>query len=568
MTSTFAVLTLRRSEARERYSRLTAILLSMGLRQIGGSARHVVLVAPEAKCERFAAGTIVIGGLKGRHRRSSSTVDGGTGRAAERAARDLTGSAWGSYVALFDLDEDPAAMVDPSGAGTAYEIADDDLSLLCDHVTPSLVRLAGFDDTVDLDALWGCLFDPTTALQAKLLSAGQRLVPGRLHSLLGRRAPLTIWSPAMFPERRDDPEGRLRAALDVSLAGTGARRPLVQLSGGLDSSIVVGSLALLAPGTQAVTATSSAGDVEETQFARSAAAHAGVRLIEKPSPGYPDYRMFCDAPQIAHPYLHGLDDLFGLGVDEAAAKVGADLVVTGQGGDALFLNTASPVVAVDRRRSLGSRASWRSIVDDARRSRHTIWHHLLPAEMDRFRGARPPEYSMVPPWVAERTLSPRIQHSWIDDAAGLPPGKRLHVAMLANSQVYHSERPSPGPTPLYHPLLSQPMLEAALSLPAWVLASGPINRGLARRAFAARLPPDVARRGSKGAATTLYGRAAVANLAFLREHLIGGALAGAGLIDAQKLDVTLTTDHLFHGQHNHSLILLASCEAWLRAWRR
>jgi asparagine synthase (glutamine-hydrolysing) len=49
--------------------------------------------------------------------------------------------------------------------------------------------------------------------------------------------------------------------------------------------------------------------------------------------------------------------------------------------------------------------------------------------------------------------------------------------------------------------------------------------------------------------------------------MLGGALASCGIVDEQRLEHLLTPDHLFYSLHNHSLILLASCEAWLRAWR-
>lgn len=569
MTGTYAILTCLRSDAGPRVAGISDMLLSTGLRELRRSGRCIVFVSPAAQVQTTAAGVLVLGRLHERktQRRPVRGSDGE--RPAERAARSLTRTVWGEYVAFFDMEDDPHVMVDPSGAGRAYEMIDDGVSLVCDHVTPHVMDRSGFDRAVDLEALHGCLVDPTTALQAKVVRGVERLVPGRLYSLLERRPPVTIWSPSMIAERRDDPERRLRDALDEVLAGMVGERPLIQLSGGLDSSIVVGSLSLIRPMTQAMTATSAAGDAEETPYARSAAAHAGVRLIEKSSDGYPDYRTFCSAPQIAHPYLHGLDDLFGTDVEEAGMDAGADLVVTGQGGDATFFHPASPLVGVDRRRALGSWVAWRSLVDDARRSRSTVWHHLIPSELDRIRHAKPPIDSLVPPWLIGRDprLGPVPRHLWTSDARTMPPGKQLHVMLLANSQIFHSERPFPGAMPLHHPLLSQPVMEEALSIPVWMLATGPLNRGLARRAFASRIPADVARRRSKGEATAFYGRAAAKNLVFLREHLMGGALVASGIVDAGRIEEMLTPERLFYSPYNHSLILLASCEAWLRSWR-
>ncbi|RZL22318.1 MAG: hypothetical protein EOP64_08405 [Sphingomonas sp.] len=495
MNTRFVVVTTRRDHAVERACRIADHLKSHGLQEVRRSSRQIFLASPGASFEAFGPAITIFGTLYGRCTPPQGGPAHANGGTTERLARRLTNSSWGRYVAFFETDDDLGVMADPSGSGIGYEVADEEVSLLCDRVDPSLLRAAGLTGRVELNALHGCLIDPTTAIQAKFLRGVERLAPGRLHSLLGRHAPIAIWSPATVAERRDDPEDRLRASLDQTLSGPGCIRPLVQLSSGLDSSIIVSSLAAIAPMTRAMTATSAAGDVEETPHARSAAAHAGVPLIEKRSDALPDYRSFFDAPQIAHPYLHGLDDLFANSVEDAGSDMGADAVVTGQGGDALFFNSPSPLVAVDRRRALGSWVARRSLVDDARRSGSTIWHHLIPAELDRFRQTQIPSHTMVPP------------------------------------------------------------------------ASGSLNRGLARRAFASRIPVDVARRGSKGEATVLYGRAAVANLQFLRETLLGGVLASCGIVDEQRLEHLLTPDHLFYSLHNHSLILLASCEAWLRAWR-
>ncbi|TCP66167.1 asparagine synthase-related protein [Sphingomonas sp. PP-CE-1G-424] len=569
MNTRFVVVTTRRDHAVERACRIADHLKSHGLQEVRRSSRQIFLASPGASFEAFGPAITIFGTLYGRCTPPQGGPAGADGGTTERLARRLTNSSWGRYVAFFETDDDLGVMADPSGAGIGYEVADEEVSLLCDRVDPPLLRAAGFTGRVELNALHGCLIDPTTAIQAKFLRGVERLVPGRLYSLLGRHAPVAIWSPATVAERRDDPEDRLRANLDQTLSGLGCIRPLVQLSGGLDSSIVASSLAAIAPMTRAMTATSAAGDVEETPHARSAAAHAGVPLTEKRSDAFPNYRSFFDAPQIAHPYLHGLDDLFAHSVEDAGSDMGADAVVTGQGGDALFFHPPSPLVAVDRRRALGSWVAWRSLLDDARRSGSTIWHHLIPAELDRFRQTQIPSHTMVPPWVVRDRQSSTLNepHPWTADAWSLPPGKRLHIMMLANAQIFHSERPTPSQMPLHHPLLSQPMMEAAMSIPVWMLASGSLNRGLARRAFASRIPVDVARRGSKGEATVLYGRAAVANLQFLRETLLGGVLASCGIVDEQRLEHLLTPDHLFYSLHNHSLILLASCEAWLRAWR-
>lgn len=138
--------------------------------------------------------------------------------------------------------------------------------------------------------------------------------------------------------------------------------------------------------------------------------------------------------------------------------------------------------------------------------------------------------------------------------------------MLANSLVFHSGRALDLGRPLIHPLLSQPVVESALAIPTWRLATGRLDRGLARSIFADRLHPAVARRRSKGEAAAFYSRAATANLPYLRERLLDGALARAGIIDNAAMEKALTPEYLFHSLDYRALILHAACEAWLSAW--
>ena len=110
------------------------------------------------------------------------------------------------------------------------------------------------------------------------------------------------------------------------------------------------------------------------------------------------------------------------------------------------------------------------------------------------------------------------------------------------------------------------MVEAGLALSAVDLTWGGRDRAAARAAFADVLPPSILDRRSKGELGAYYGGAVAAHLDFLRDYLLGGALAEAGLIDP-GLEDRLTRDALlWRGGHSH-LLSLALTEAWVRRWR-
>ena len=120
--------------------------------------------------------------------------------------------------------------------------------------------------------------------------------------------------------------------------------------------------------------------------------------------------------------------------------------------------------------------------------------------------------------------------------------------------------------PCINPLLSQPVMEAGLARSSVDLTWGGRDRAAARAAFADTVPSVVLDRRSKGELGAYYGRAVAEHLPFLRDYLLGGALAEAGLIDP-SLDARLTREHLLWRGGHSELLSLAQTEAWVRRWR-
>ena len=157
-------------------------------------------------------------------------------------------------------------------------------------------------------------------------------------------------------------------------------------------------------------------------------------------------------------------------------------------------------------------------------------------------------------------------HPWLDDLRGVPPAKALQMSALAFCQTFQGPAVRSCLGPCVNPLLSQPVVEAGLALSAVDLTWGGRDRAAARAAFADVLPPSILDRRSKGELGAYYGGAVAAHLDFLRDYLLGGALAEAGLIDP-GLEDRLTRDALlWRGGHSH-LLSLALTEAWVRRWR-
>ena len=115
-------------------------------------------------------------------------------------------------------------------------------------------------------------------------------------------------------------------------------------------------------------------------------------------------------------------------------------------------------------------------------------------------------------------------------------------------------------------MLAQPVMELCLSLPTSRLTAGGRDRGLARQAFAGRLPDSVRLRQSKGELGAYYGQVAAASLPMLRDYLLDGELVRAGLLDRARLEPMLVRDHLIWRGDYSALMSFAVVEAWVRHW--
>jgi len=380
------------------------------------------------------------------------------------------------------------------------------------------------------------------------------------------------WSPWRFARidreirDRDEAERFVREAVDIAVDGwSRVMSPTVlELSGGLDSSIIAVCLDRGTPG-RLVTFVTPTAEGDERTYARAIAESVGRELLERPAAGATvdigRTRAGLHPRPASQALLQPIEDVFAM----IGGQFGAQSFISGLGGDNVFcaLSTAGP--AADALLAFGpGRRAMTAFLELCRRHNATVWagakavgkkaltsrSRLLPRSVSGF-------------LTSAETVPP--DHPWAADADCARPGKRDHVASILVAQGYLDRYDHARVAPVLFPLLAQPVLEACLRVPTWMVNQGGRNRAVARDAFADRLPAIVRDRQTKGGLNAFMGEAFEQNRAQFAERLCRGWLASAGIVDAAAVSRFLE-DPKPAGEEMTRLFYLADIESWARTW--
>jgi asparagine synthase (glutamine-hydrolysing) len=501
--------------------------------------------------------------------------------AATRTSRQVFGGLsrryWGRYVAVHQPAalEPASAFRDPSGALECLAWRQQRLTVVASHLPAERPALLGAQIDLRWDAVGRYLADPA-AITAEVAFEGVQALGAGEMMRLDDFSRTTIWSPSRFVANgRQAPavlHERLRQCVDqvVGAHALQANAILAEVSGGLDSAIVAGALQRVAPGKVAEWINFHTPDAEgdERPFARAVAAKLGLPLVEAAKS-----ELRLTEPGLAvvgaglRPSVAAVDYQYDEDNAARCVQLGADTLVTGQGGDAVFFQTRSALVAADALRcGLPPRALAAICRDAAAMGRVSIWSVARTALTA---GLRRPASWSAPPYLGGALTARRsveLAHPWLRDLHDVPPAKQLQIHALAVAQLFHGHSRRGQVADLVHPLLSQPLVEFCLAVPSFDLALGSNDRALARAAFAEQVPQEVLTRRSKGDLTAYYGRMLARSLDVVRPYLLDGLLAREGLISRTYLEGALTAENLLWRDLASGLIELLAVEAWARHW--
>ncbi|CAN5310125.1 lasso peptide isopeptide bond-forming cyclase [soil metagenome] len=526
-----------------------------------------------AVCGPGAPGVVTVGAWRligDVHNRERRPLDASTNAEPWSYERKLVARFWGRFVGvLIGGDGDPKALLrDPCGGLDCLAWEDEGLVFAASFIPDWLALPASW--RIDEERVAQALHDPLLVWDNLLIDGPVAVRPGTVQPLPLETPPSEIWNPAAVARQglthpMTDKKAVLaleQAVDDVvrSLAGTAG--PLAaEVSGGLDSSLVAASLVRVRDDVAPwINLHGAEAQSDERAYVAALADRLGFRpLYAEHATGPLTAEGFADISTGIRPGLGGLDVHHDRDWASRFRAASATAVMTGRGGDSLLVQGATADVFAD----LWAAQGWRALCSPllpglAKLNDQSIW--TLMARARRPRAGRPPR---------SNPLFRPVDHpvpSWLQDCEDLGPAKTQQIAGLIDGVGRQSPSLQSQAVTILTPLLSLPVVELCLSLPTAQLVLGARERGLAREAFRARLPPAIIDRRTKGEMSAIYGRMVASNLAVLRPFLLEGRLAAAGLIDPVALDAALTHEALIWQGHYGEIMVAAAIEAWVRHW--
>jgi asparagine synthase (glutamine-hydrolysing) len=120
--------------------------------------------------------------------------------------------------------------------------------------------------------------------------------------------------------------------------------------------------------------------------------------------------------------------------------------------------------------------------------------------------------------------------------------------------------------PVFSPLLSQPHMELALGTPLHILRADGRDRAMARGAFAADIPANIAGRRYKGLRATPTRKWILESFGDVREILMDGYLVQEGILDRRALGSAFS-DRASLVSLSEGLVACICVEVWVRGSR-
>ncbi len=540
--------------------------------------KGLVIVSDSAVPLSVNAHGVVLGRV---FRRGSSDaiacLDPGTAdRIAASHGEALIGGYWGGYVAFLEGDKGPVALRAPLGDLPCYHVPIQGGLVLASDVG-LLVAAGVLTPSIDDAALSRHLAAEDVRRSETCLSGLSELPGGDRMTVSAAGMTLqTLWTPWTFAASgrqiwdRGDAVSRVRDAAQhcVAASASGFSRVLLKLSGGLDSSVVAACLAHGQRAFDCVTLTTDNPAGDERDYAALVASHLEAPLIVEPRRLGDVMLEQSEAARLPRPTARSFAQASTKAMARIARETGAEAVIDGGGGDNIFCSLQSVRPIIDCLRDGENGCFWPTTRSIAELTQTGVPQVIWRTWRARLRGR-----SDFPFKVDLRFLSPKacahaagaLDHPWLAAPDGALPGKAAHLSVVMTAQNVVEGFDVQDPLPTLSPLIAQPIVETCLQIPTWFWFAEGRNRAVAREAFAMHLPRRIIERRSKGSPDSFIIELYDANRPLIRAMLLGGMLAGRGLLDTAALAQAIDAPGPVTGHDFFRIMRLVDVEAWARS---
>jgi asparagine synthase (glutamine-hydrolysing) len=514
---------------------------------------------------------------------------------SQSRGRHLMTAYWGRYVAIVRNADAPIVRImrDPSGHLPCFRTSWSGIRIyfsnLSDYAQLGVSRLSvNWDYMAARMVHFGLRSRETGLNEVEELHAGECDTVGN-----DARSCEFYWHPfriAQLPPLDDPVEAahRLRTTAKACIQSWAACYPgiLHRLSGGLDSSIVLGCLqdAPIRPRITCVTyhpqGEDACEDGDERSYARISAARAECNLVEVPRAPTKNLERMFEMGCFPVPMIFN-----GRNVEESALERGlaqthgATASFGGEGGDQLFYQAPLQASIGDHVWHKGvTRSLLRAAWDVAGTEQLSVWRVLQRGLSEGLlRTSWAPNAQVlrcaefVPAAVLEelaRTdcLRTRFAHPWWQSPGTVPHGKSWHILWLSAAPHFYTALARPADPERVEPLTSQPLLELALQIPTFILTTGGKERALARLAFSQDVPAEILNRRFKASVEGFIRRTLLNNIQFVRETLLDGVLVRYHMLDRRRLEAALCGRNERIASAPVSVYDFLGLEVWARRW--
>ena len=518
------------------------------IRECFTSASIRVFVSDGTPCQPPPGGGFAVGHLFSR----ADTATGASARqlpefpSQESLRTHFLKNFWGEYVLIQPADESVDGFTvtrDPSGGVPCLFSVQDGSGFITSSV--ALATHHGlYRKRVDWDSIALCLAYPNLKTSRTGLADIRELLPGcSLHANETDSRTELAWSPWDFVARERRYDNVADAAGDIRRTVSTVVKTwagiddsiLMELSGGLDSSIVASCLKNTGSRITCCNVVTPVPGGDERQYAGQMADYLDVQLQTECLDAYIACAGVAPPPASFSPHMGILQHAVSNVMVSAGQRNGTSSFYLGAGGDTVFGLLTNAVPAADAMKERGLLAGISTIRDLSVLHQCTVWK---AAQLTLRKMLNPPKSPCVP----DRSFinpsmdpGPPGSHPWFIPPADVLPGDRERIFDLASNQLFRDMVFRGENSWVRMPLLSQPVLETSLRVPSWMSISGGRNRSVARSAFADTLPEEVLQRRSKGTFIGYLGALFKHNRNQIRDTLLTGSLQGHRLLDADAL---------------------------------